>query len=117
MHPGVSQSAARTVFTYQSGDERLAAIAAGTLSAHHRLDVLVAVASNRGPGQLWALRALGDFSPAQLEAAVGAALSPALREALAPIWIQHKDWLRTEEYEGALQVLSDQRVRFDPANP
>jgi hypothetical protein len=38
-------------------------------------------------------------------------------EALAPLWIQHRDWLRTPENEGALPLLAEQQVRFEPTNP
>jgi hypothetical protein len=101
----------------RSGEPRASAIAAGALAQHRRLDVLLDIASDWGPGRLWALRALGDFTPAEVEAAASGHISEPLRSLLEPIWVQHLDWLRTEENEGGLAILADQRLRFDPAHP
>jgi len=116
--PNLSPAAVRAFRRgLQSGDNRAAAISAATLGHHRQIATLLEEASASGPGRLWALRALGDFTQADVEAAAGPLLTAALRDVLMPMWIQHEDWLRTEDNEGALHTLSDQKIRLDPANP
>jgi hypothetical protein len=97
-------------------DDRAAAVAAAILAQHERVDLLLAAATEPGSGRLWALRALGDVAPEQVAAAAGV-LPEAVRQALAPIWIQHRDWLRSDANDGALRSLTAQQIRFDPAGP
>lgn len=116
--PTLSEAAVQELCrALRAGDERASAVAAGTLAHHRRLDVLLDLASEPGPGRLWALRALGDCTPVEVEAAAGGPLCGALRDLLEPMWVQHVDWLRSEENEGALEALAGQRIRFDPTDP
>jgi hypothetical protein len=36
---------------------------------------------------------------------------------LEPMWIRYVGWLRTDENEAALDILAEQRLRFDSAQP
>jgi hypothetical protein len=101
----------------RSGDSRSGPVAAAVLAHRGHADVLLKIASGDGPGRPWALEALGDFTPAEVEDAVGGALYEPLRSVLEPMWMRHLDWLRTDENEGGLDILADQRLRFDPAKP
>ncbi len=101
----------------RSGDKRIAAISAATLRDQRQIDALVEEASTTGTGRLWALRALGDLTRAEVEAAAGPLLTPALLDALLPMWIEHEDWLRTGDNEGAFRTLNEQQIRFDPTDP
>ena len=64
-----------------------------------------------------AIRALGDLPPAEVREKAGSALTAAMLDDLEPLWIQHEDWLRTTENEGALPLLTEQQVRFERTNP
>ncbi len=97
--------------------DRAAAVSAAILAKQRRIPELLAVAGSQSEGRLWALRALGDLPPADVMKSVGKQLDPSVREALDPIWVQNRDWLRTEKIPGPLDVLAAQRVRFDPINP
>jgi hypothetical protein len=101
----------------QSGDSRSGPVAAAVLAHRGHADVLVKIASGDGPGRPWALEALGDFTPAQVEDAAGGTLDESLRSVLAPMWMRHVDWLRTDDNDGGLDILGHQRLRFDPARP
>jgi len=65
-------------------------------------------------GQVASARALGDIPRSEVMAAVGDGLPADLREVLEAIWTQHVDWLRQEDTVGAIDILSEHRVRFDP---
>lgn len=114
----LSEDAVDTLDAWLRGDDaRSAAVAAAILAQHHRVDLLVAAANEGGTARLWALQALGDLSPDEVRAAAGAELTPELEAELAPLWVQHDDWLRTPDNEGALPVLTEQQIRFDPMGP
>jgi hypothetical protein len=101
----------------RSGDARFGPVAAAILARRGHVDVLVKIASDDGPGRLWALEALGDFTPDEVEAAAGGTLDEGLRSLLEPMWVRHEDWLRSEQNAGGLDVLGRQRLRFDPVQP
>jgi hypothetical protein len=66
-----------------------------------------------GRGRLWALRALGDLSPALVREQGGRLLTEEIERDLEPVWIGREDWLRTTmAYE--LDALDVQKVRFNP---
>jgi hypothetical protein len=112
--PAVIDALKRAV---QSGDARSAPVAAAVLAHRGHADVLLRIASGEGPGRLWALEALGEFTPAEVEEAADGGLDQALRSVLEPIWMRHVDWLHREENDGGLDILTRQRLRFDPAQP
>lgn len=95
-------------------DDRRAAVAAQLLMRHLAVDTLIDVASHEGPGRLWALRALGDLPSELVRDLAGEQLTPELAEALEPMWIGQRDWLRAGEGVEGLQALDVQKVRFDP---
>lgn len=101
----------------RSGDNRIAAISAATLRDQRCIGALLEEACTSGTGRLWALRTLGDLTRAEVEVAAGPLLTPALIDALLPLWIQHEDWLRTGDNEDAFRTLSEQRIRCDPVDP
>lgn len=98
-------------------DPRRAAVAAALLTHHGRVEELVDAASENGSARLWAIRALGDLPPHEAHEKAGGKLTPRLLEELEPLWVQHRDWLRTPENEGALPLLAEQQMRFEPTNP
>jgi hypothetical protein len=103
--------------TARSGDRRASPVAAAVLAHCGHAGVLAKIATDGGPGRLWTLEALGDLTPAKVEAAAGGALDTALIEVLEPVWMRHVDWMRTEENYAGLEILGRQRLRFDPVEP
>ncbi len=114
---GLTDSMAKGLVAGLGGNDRTAAVSAAILAKHGRIKELLTVAGSNSGGRLWALRALGDVSPAKVLKASGGEIDAVVRNALDPIWIQHKDWLRSGNIGGPLDVLSAERVRFDPLNP
>lgn len=101
----------------RDSEPRRASVAAALLAHHGQVKALVAAATEGGTASLWALRALGDLSPGEVQREAGDDLTSDIQEALAPLWIQHQDWLRTPENEAALPLLAEQQVRFEPTDP
>lgn len=96
----------------RTGNARQAAVAAAVLARHHSLDELVDAAGDEtAAGRLYALRALGDLAEADVRAAV--TVPSALEERLETLWLQHEDWLQRPENLGAIDILHEQRVRFE----
>jgi len=111
-------AAIKTLRTWlREGDARAASVAAALLAHHDQIEVLLDAAAEDGAARLWAMRALGDLSPAKVKERADGRLTREMLEALAPLWVQHEDWLRTAENEGALPLLAEQQVRFEPTNP
>jgi hypothetical protein len=98
------------------GDDRRAAAAAQLLLRHRAVNVLLAVASSDDAGSLWALRALGDLPPEFVYDRGGDQLTEKVADALAPLWVAQRDWLRVSGVDG-LQALDVQKVRFNPLVP
>jgi hypothetical protein len=101
----------------RDGDRRRSSVAAALLAHHGQVEALLDAASEDGDARLWAIRALGDLPPAEVRQQAGESLTSDLLEDLAPLWVQHEDWLRTPENEGALPLLAEQQVRFEPTDP
>lgn len=95
-------------------DDRRAAVAAQLLMRHLAIGTLVDLAQHEGKGRLWALRALGDLPPELVRELGGDQLTPEVEEALEPIWIAQRDWLRSGVGSEGLEALDVQKVRFDP---
>jgi hypothetical protein len=114
----LSPAAIETLRTWLRGaDTRAASVAAALLAHNGQVEALVDAAAEKSNARLWAMQALGDLSPAAVEAQAGDKLTTEMLEALAPLWVQHQDWLRTSENEGALPLLAEQQVRYEPTNP
>nr|MDT0663477.1 hypothetical protein [Micromonospora sp. DSM 115978] len=94
------------------GDERQAASAATILARHGEVGRLLEVTASGGSGALFAVRALGDLPREVVEAKAGRPLRPEEIQVLAPIWIQHSDWLRRPQNAHGLEALANQRIRF-----
>lgn len=95
----------------REGTSRQSAMAATLLARHGCVQELHCVATDpRSSGRMYAIRALGDLPPQEVEEALGAHLEPELRHVLEPIWVAQNDWLRSDENEGALDVLAAQRL-------
>ena len=94
------------------GSDRQMAVAAALLARDGRvLELVQASLDKNSRGRLFAIRYLGDIDRAEVFAS-GAQIATELESALDAIWIQHDDWLRQPETEGALDILGDQQVRF-----
>jgi hypothetical protein len=97
----------------RGSDERRTALGAALLARNGSVTTLLKVANAKGPGRLWALRALGDLPEAVVRERGGKLLTRAIEDALAPFWIGQRDWLRTGGAE-AIDALDVQKVRFNP---
>jgi hypothetical protein len=95
-------------------DDRRAAVAAQLLMRHLEVRTLIEVAIEAGHGRLWALRALGDLPPELVRDLGDNVLTPEVEEALEPLWIAQRDWLRSGDGAEGLEALDVQRLRFDP---
>ncbi len=96
-----------------SSDDRRSAAAAQLLMRHHAIRPLLRATELGGRSRLWALRALGDLSPDLVRQQGAELLTADLAEALSPLWVAGKDWLRIQGAEG-LSALDVQKVRFNP---
>lgn len=95
----------------REGTNRQSAMAATLLARHRCVEELHRIATDpSSSGRLYAIRALGDLPPQDVEAALGVLLEPELHRMLEPLWIARRDWLRTAENDGALDVLAAQRL-------
>lgn len=95
------------------GGHREAAVAATLLARDRRVAELLQLAGDAdASGRLFALRALGDLPEELVREEAGSDMPDDLDRLLAAIWVQHDDWTRTAENDGAFDVLQAQRVRF-----
>lgn len=93
------------------------AVAAQLLQRHLKVEALLDACELGGAPRLWAVRALGDLSPAFVRARAGSRLSDELLQLLQPMWHGQQDWLRGGESKDGLEALDIQKVRLDPSNP
>jgi hypothetical protein len=98
-----------------AGDDRGAASAACLLSRHRRVEALLDAARGHGEARLWALGALGELPPDQVQAA-GGELEAEMVRTLEPLWHAQRNWLRRDQGRDGLEALEVQTVRFDPVD-
>jgi hypothetical protein len=112
--PDLPDNAAEILTHWLELDDRKAATAAQLLLRHNRIRDLFSALAGHGDASLWALRALGDIEPDVLEKELGNALTDDLRGRLRPLWMTHRDWLRTEVATEELSLLDGQKIAYDP---
>lgn len=94
-------------------NDRRAAVAAAILGRHKAIRPLLEAVYRGGTARLWALRALGDLDPVAVRDQASELLTPEIEEALTPMWVGQRDWLRTRAAE-EVQRLDVQKMRFNP---
>ena len=96
-----------------AGAPRIAEAAAIVLLRNGRIPELLAAARGVGPGQVLALRALGDIPTAAFAAVGEVGVTVEFANELRALWRGLDDWMRQGGVE-ELDALSLQRIRFGP---
>jgi hypothetical protein len=94
------------------GTDREAASAVGLLAEEGEpgIRVLLEAARREDRAGLWGRAALGRLPEATVRA-IAKRLSPSLGAALAPMWIDQRSWMRSQQPPSAIDLLRQQTVR------